>query len=125
MCFEAGRNNVILKRKRDEKDPHPMQHPTKSSCECKRQCLCLIPQERRGIIYSHYWSSLDRISQKGFILQCISNEEKKRTHTRKSLKKNRRHSRIYMFKRLNDEVVQVCSKFLLGMFGYKNDHVIS
>ena len=47
--------------------------------------------------------------------------KKRREHI---LKNHRRHSRIYTFKRSNDEVVQVCSKFFLGTLGYKNDHVI-
>ena len=95
-----------------------------SSCKCKRKCLDFIPQEQREIIYLHYWSS-NRINQKEFLWQRISNAEKKRTRTKKSPKKNRRHSRVYTFKRSNDEMVQVCSIFFLGTLGYKNEHNVS
>lgn len=88
----------------------PGKHPMRSLCACKKNCIDVIPQERREVNHATYWSA-NYNERRNWLPQHRSKSEMAKSH----------HN--YFVANTDGVRKEVCLRFFLNTLGYSSNSV--
>ena len=99
-------------------------HPLLPPCECKKNCIRRVPEERRVIIHSEFWN-MEYNSRKAWIFSHVKLSDTKRRRSESKGFYARSCTRFYMLPTDGIENAFVCKTFFMRTLGFTADKAIT
>ncbi len=93
-------------------------------CNCRKNCLSKIPEERRQQIHDQFWNEEYSV-RRAWLFAHVKTSEPQRSRKFGATDTQRKTSRFYILPDDDGNDVFVCKVFFLRTLGYKSDKIIT